>query len=36
MQANKKPFVQQVETYEHLGDVDTYIMDMHARYHEAQ
>ena len=34
MQADKNPFVQQVETYEHLGDVATYVMDMHARYHE--
>ena len=34
MQADKKPFVQQVETYEHLGDVETYIMDIHTRYEE--
>jgi hypothetical protein len=34
MQADKKPFVQQVETYEHLGDVETYVMDMHTRYEE--
>jgi hypothetical protein len=34
MQADKKPFVQQAETYEHLGDVETYVMDMHTRYHE--
>ena len=34
MQADKKPFVQQVETYEYLGNVETYIMDMHTRYHE--
>jgi hypothetical protein len=34
MQADKKPFVQQAETYEHLGDVDTYVMDMHVRYEE--
>ena len=33
MQADKKPFVQQAETYEHLGAVETYVMDMHARYH---
>jgi hypothetical protein len=32
MQADKKPFVQQAETYEHLGDVATYVMDMHVRY----
>lgn len=34
MQADKKPFIQQAEAYEHLGDVETYVMDMHARYHE--
>jgi len=33
MQADKKPFVQQAETYEHLGNVETYVMDMHTRYH---
>jgi len=32
MQADKKPFIQQAETYEHLGDVETYVMDMHVRY----
>ncbi len=32
MQADKSPFVQQAETYEHLGDVETYVMDMHVRY----
>ena len=32
MQADKKPFVQQTESYEHLGDVETYVMDMHVRY----
>jgi hypothetical protein len=32
MQADKKPFIQQAETYEHLGDVATYVMDMHVRY----
>lgn len=32
MQADKKPFVQQAETYEHLGDVETYVMDMRVRY----
>lgn len=32
MQADKNPFIQQVETYEHLGDVETYVMDMHVRY----
>jgi hypothetical protein len=34
MQADRKPFIQQAETYEHLGDVETYVMDMHVRYHE--
>lgn len=34
MQADKKPFIQQVETYEHLGDVETYVMDMHRRYED--
>jgi hypothetical protein len=34
MQADKKPFIQQAETYEHLGDVETYVMDMHVRYDE--
>lgn len=32
MQADKKPFVQQAETYEYLGDVETYVMDMRIRY----
>jgi hypothetical protein len=32
MQADKKPFIQQAETYEHLGDVETYVMNMHVRY----
>lgn len=32
MQADKKPFVRQAETYEHLGNVETYVMDMHVRY----
>lgn len=34
MQTDKKPFVQQTETYEHLGEIDTYVMDMHTRYDE--
>ncbi|HMZ08639.1 MAG TPA: DUF2652 domain-containing protein [Anaerolineales bacterium] len=34
MQASKKPFIVQSETYEHLGDVQTYIMDLHSRYDE--
>jgi Protein of unknown function (DUF2652) len=32
MQADKKAFLQQRESYEHLGEVETYVMDMHARY----
>lgn len=32
MGADKKPFIQQAETYEHLGDVETYVMDMRVRY----
>ncbi len=32
IQADKKAFIQQSESYEHLGTVETYIMDMHARY----
>jgi len=34
MQEDKKPFIQQAETYEHLGNVETYVMNMHARYNE--
>ena len=34
MQADKKPFLQQAETYEHLGNVETYVMNMHVRYDE--
>ena len=34
MQADKTAFVQQTESYEHLGEVKTYIMDMHSRYKE--
>ncbi len=34
LQASKKPFIQQSETYEHLGEVQTYIMDLHVRYDE--
>ena len=32
MQAEKHAFVQQIESYEHLGDIETYVVDMHARY----
>lgn len=34
MQADKKPFIQQAETYEHLGDIETYVLNMHDRYEE--
>lgn len=34
MQTDKASFVQQTESYEHLGDVDIYCMDMHIRYEE--
>ena len=32
IQADKKPFIRQSESYEHLGEVETYVMDMHDRY----
>jgi Protein of unknown function (DUF2652) len=32
LQTDKAAFVQQTESYEHLGDVETYVMDMHVRY----
>jgi hypothetical protein len=34
MQADKASFVQQTESYEHLGEVQTYVRDMHVRYEE--
>ena len=34
MQTDKASFVQQTESYEHLGEVETYIMDLHVRYDE--
>jgi hypothetical protein len=34
LQSNKDSFVQQTESYEHLGEVATYVMDMHLRYTE--
>jgi hypothetical protein len=34
MQADKATFLQQAESYEHLGEVETYVIDMHARYHD--
>jgi uncharacterized protein DUF2652 len=32
LKAEKGSFVQQTESYEHLGDVKTYVRDMHVRY----
>jgi len=32
IQADKESFIQQSESYEHLGKVETYVMDLHARY----
>jgi hypothetical protein len=34
MQTDKTSFVQQTESYEHLGQVETYVMNMHLRYDE--
>jgi hypothetical protein len=34
LQTDKAPFVQQTESYEHLGEVETYVRDMHVRYEE--
>lgn len=34
LQTDKASFVQQTESYEHLGNVETYVMDMHPRYKE--
>ena len=34
MQCSKDNFFKRCETYEHLGDVDIYCMDMHIRYNE--
>lgn len=34
MQTDKTSFVQQTESYEHLGEVETFVMDMHLRYAE--
>ena len=34
MQHSKDDFFKQSESYEHLGDVEVYCMDMHPRYHE--
>ena len=32
LQTDKTSFVRQTESYEHLGDVETYVRDMHVRY----
>ena len=32
LRTDKASYVQQSESYEHLGEVDTYVMDMHVRY----
>ena len=32
LRADKSSFLQQTESYEHLGDVRTYVRDMHVRY----
>jgi hypothetical protein len=32
MQTDRTAFVQQTESYEHLGEVETYVRDMHVRY----
>jgi hypothetical protein len=34
MQTDKASFLQQTESYEHLGEVETYVRDMHVRYEE--
>ena len=34
IQTDKASFVQQTESYEHLGEVETFVMDMHVRYAE--
>ena len=34
MQTDKTSFVQQTESYEHLGEVETFVMDMHVRYED--
>lgn len=32
LQTDKTSFLQQTESYEHLGEVETYVRDMHVRY----
>ena len=34
MQTDKTAFVHQAEAYEHLGEVQTYVMNMHPRYEQ--
>ncbi len=34
IQADKKAYIQQTESYEHLGQVGTHVMDLHSRYNE--
>ena len=34
LQTDKASFIQQTESYEHLGEVATYVRDMHIRYAE--
>lgn len=34
MQTEKAAFLRQTESYEHLGDVETYVRNMHVRYRE--
>ena len=34
MQTDKASFLPQTESYEHLGAVETYVMDMHVRYQD--
>jgi len=34
METDKASFIQQTESYEHLGEVETFVMDMHVRYDE--
>ncbi len=34
MQCSKENYFRRCETYEHLGDVNIYCMDLHARYDE--
>jgi hypothetical protein len=34
LQTDKAAFLRQTESYEHLGEVETYVRDMHVRYEE--